>query len=857
MQVNQIRREFLEYFQKNGHTVVPSSPLIPHNDPSLMFTTAGMVQFKNYFTGIETPQYSTATSSQKCVRAGGKHNDLENVGYTARHHTFFEMLGNFSFGDYFKEQAIHHAWTLLTNNYGVKKEKLYITVYHTDDEAASIWKKVTGFGDDRIIRISTSDNFWAMGDTGPCGPCSEIYYDNGEHIFGGLPGTKDEDGDRYKEIWNLVFMQYEDVAPGQRQNLPKPSIDTGMGLERIATVLQGKVDNFDIDLFQNLILASKDITKNHEDSVSHRVIADHLRSCSFLMADGVMPSNEGRGYVLRRIMRRAMRHVHHLGAKDIVMHKLVPALIREMGDIYPELKRAEAVISSTFELEETRFRTTLDKGMRILDDASKNINSGGMLDGKTAFKLYDTFGFPLDLTQDILRGKNIKVDVAEFDSEMSEQKARARASWVGSGEKTTDELWYKIHEEVGGTEFLGYAADQAEAKVVAIVKDGAQVSDAKHGEQVILVLNQTPFYGESGGQIGDTGMINHSPVTDTKKFAGSIFAHFVTLKEDIKIGAYVHARVDSARRNKIRSNHSATHLLHKALRDILGAHVTQKGSLVAEGRFRFDFSHAKSLSQDEICAVEKYVNQEIIKNAPSVTELKTPEEAINKGAMALFGEKYGDEVRVVSMNDSIELCGGTHVKATGDIGFFKIVSEEAIASGIRRIEAMTGISALEYAENKEFALRNISQTLKCAESDILNKISQLQEDKKSLEKKISELKLKAAMTNSPEIINKGDNSLVILNVEDIDGGDLRSLLDTLKKKHEKSVIVISSKTEQKASILVSVSNELTSKYNASEIIKTIAPEIGGSGGGKPDMAQAGGTNVSGISAAIARLKEII
>lgn len=857
MQVNQIRREFLEYFQKSGHTVVPSSPLIPHNDPSLMFTTAGMVQFKNYFTGIEKPHYATATSSQKCVRAGGKHNDLENVGYTARHHTFFEMLGNFSFGDYFKEQAIYHAWNLLTNNFGVNKEKLYITVYHTDDEAVSLWKKITGFGDDKIIKISTSDNFWAMGDTGPCGPCSEIYYDNGDSIFGGLPGTKDEDGDRYKEIWNLVFMQYEDIAPGNRQNLPKPSIDTGMGLERIATVLQGKLDNFDIDLFQNLIAASKDATKNHENSVSHRVIADHLRSCSFLMADGVMPSNEGRGYVLRRIMRRAMRHVHHLGAKDIVMHRLVPSLIREMGDVYPELKRAEAVISSTFQLEETRFRTTLEKGMRILDDASKDIKSEGMLDGKTAFKLYDTFGFPLDLTQDILRGKNIKVDVAEFDLAMNEQKTRARASWIGSGEKTTDELWYKIHEEFGGSEFLGYNADQSEAKIVAIIKDGIQIDSAKSGEKVILVLNQTPFYAESGGQIGDTGTINNSPVTDTKKFAGSIFGHITSLKEDLKVGVFVHARVDSSRRNKIRANHSATHLLHKALRDVLGDHVSQKGSLVAEERFRFDFSHSKSLSQDEICAIEKFVNLEIIKNLPSVTEIQTPEEAINKGAMALFGEKYGDEVRVVSMNDSIELCGGTHVKATGDIGFFKIVSEEAIASGIRRIEAMTGVSALEYVEAKEFALKNISQNLKCAESDLITKINQLQDDKKLLEKKISELKLKSAMNNLPEVIEKGESSLVILSVEDIEGGDLRTLLDTLKKKHNNSIIFISTQTNEKVSILVNIASGLSSKYNASEIIRNIAPEIGGSGGGKADMAQAGGTNVAGIPKAIEKLKELI
>ncbi|HYC95962.1 MAG TPA: alanine--tRNA ligase, partial [Sphingomicrobium sp.] len=705
---NDIRRSFLDYFERNGHARVPSAPLVPHNDPTLMFVNAGMVPFKNVFTGLETRPYSTAASSQKCVRAGGKHNDLDNVGYTARHHTFFEMLGNFSFGDYFKEQAIHHAWTLITKEWGLDPDRLTATVYHTDDEAFKLWKKVAGLPDSRIIRIPTKDNFWAMGDDGPCGPCSEIFYDHGEHIPGGPPGSPDEDGDRFVEIWNLVFMQYEQAAGEIVSELPKKSIDTGMGLERIAAVLQGVHDNYDTDTFKALIAASEELTRTRaegESQASHRVIADHLRASGFLVADGVLPANEGRGYVLRRIMRRAMRHAHLLGAKEPLMHRLVPELVAEMGAAYPELVRAQPLLEATLLQEETRFRQTLANGLKLLDEATAQMGEGGTLPGETAFKLYDTFGFPYDLTEDALRARGLKVDRAGFDAAMAEQKAAARAAWKGSGEKASDELWYDLAEEVGATEFTGYSGHEGEGVVVALVKDGARVDEAKQGEAVTIVLNQTPFYGESGGQVGDAGKLSsligfEGEVEDTSKPLGKLHAlRTKVVKGAVNVGDVLQQQVDAERRTATRANHSATHLLHAALRNRLGGHVTQKGSLVAPDRLRFDFSHPKALTAEEIAQIEADVNAEIRANEPVVTRLMTPDEAVESGALALFGEKYGDEVRVLSIGRlsekhySVELCGGTHVAATGDIALFKIISESAVSSGVRRIEALTGEGA--------------------------------------------------------------------------------------------------------------------------------------------------------------------
>lgn len=856
MEVNQIRSLFLDFFKKEGHEVIKSSPLVPHNDPTLMFTNAGMVQFKNYFTGAEKSPYSTATTSQKCVRAGGKHNDLENVGYTARHHTFFEMLGNFSFGDYFKERAIELAWNCLTKEFGLKKDKLYITVYHTDEEAEKIWKKLTGFPDDKIIKITTNDNFWAMGDVGPCGPCSEIFYDHGASIPGGLPGTIDADGDRYIEIWNLVFMQYEDQLGGKRIQLPKPSIDTGMGLERIASVLQGKHNNFEIDLFQNIIDSSMHLSGNTKDIVSHRVIADHLRSCSFLIADGVMPSNEGRGYVLRRILRRAVRHIHHLGCKEPLLHRLVPTLVTEMGDAYPELRRAEAVIRSTLLLEEERFMATIDNGMKLLSSSTAGMKAGEVFDGSVAFKLYDTFGFPLDLTADILKAREITVDNSSFDKAMKEQKDRARAAWAGSGSKATDQIWFDIHEEVGATEFLGYTSETGEAVVKAIVHDGKKVDSASDCE-VIVVLNQTPFYAESGGQIGDTGFIGKHEVTDTKKFQGAIFGHFVKLKGSLKVGDVVLAKIDGARRNKIRANHSATHLLHKALRDTLGEQVTQKGSLVAPDRLRFDFANPKALTFEEMKTIERKVNEMIITNNCVDTNLKTPEEAIAEGAMALFGEKYGNEVRVVSMGISKELCGGTHVRNTGDIGMFKVVSEEAIASGIRRIEAVTGIAALEYVNKYEESVKQLASQLKASETDVVSRISVIQDEKKKLEKDLSDIRLKLALKDEFPVETIGDMQFLSKKLSDIPAGDLKSVVDVLKHKITKGVIVISSVVEGKVSLLVYVTNDLTQNIKAGDLVKEAATEIAGNGGGKPDMAQAGGTNAAGLDKAFEKIRSMI
>ncbi|MCA1662001.1 MAG: alanine--tRNA ligase, partial [Novosphingobium sp.] len=718
---NEIRRSFLDYFGGNAHEIVPSAPLVPYNDPTLMFVNAGMVPFKNVFTGLETRKEPRAVSSQKCVRAGGKHNDLDNVGYTARHHTFFEMLGNFSFGDYFKDQAIEHAWELLTEVWGIPAEKLTATVYHTDDEAFDLWKNVAGLPEERIIRIATKDNFWAMGDDGPCGPCSEIFYDHGAHIAGGPPGSPDEDGDRFVEIWNLVFMQYEQAGGEIVGDLPKKSIDTGMGLERLAAVLQGVHDNYDTDIFRALIAASESLTgveATGEQQASHRVIADHLRSTAFLMADGVLPSNEGRGYVLRRIMRRAMRHAHLLGAKDPLMHRLVPALVAEMGQAYPELGRAQPLIEETLQREEVQFRRTLANGLRLLDEETGALGEGDSLPGETAFRLYDTFGFPYDLTEDALRARGIAVDREGFDAAMARQKAAARAAWKGSGEAAAGELWFDIAEREGGTEFTGYTSTEGEGRVVALVKDGTEVASADAGEQVIVLTNQTPFYGESGGQTGDAGTITGPgglkiAVTDTTKPLGRLHAmRGVVESGRIGVGVTVHLTVDAARRDAIRANHSATHLVHAALRNRLGGHVTQKGSLVAADRFRFDFSHPKPLTAEDIAAVEAEVNAEIRANEPVVTRLMSPDEAVEAGALALFGEKYGDEVRVLGMgrtggegrNYSVELCGGTHVRATGDIGLFRIISESAVSSGVRRIEAVTGEAAFRWLAAREDAL---------------------------------------------------------------------------------------------------------------------------------------------------------
>ncbi|RWE90936.1 alanine--tRNA ligase, partial [Mesorhizobium sp.] len=747
--VNEIRSAFLDYFRKEGHEVVASSPLVPRNDPTLMFTNAGMVQFKNVFTGFESRPYSRATTSQKCVRAGGKHNDLDNVGYTARHHTFFEMLGNFSFGDYFKERAIELAWNLITREFGIAKDRLLVTVYHTDDAAAGFWKKIAGLPEDRIIRIATSDNFWAMGDTGPCGPCSEIFYDHGADIPGGPPGSADEDGDRFIEIWNLVFMQFEQVTKAERIELPRPSIDTGMGLERIAAVLQGEHDNYDIDLFKALIRASEEATgvkAEGKNRASHRVIADHLRASSFLIADGVLPSNEGRGYVLRRIMRRAMRHAQLLGARDPLMWRLVPALVREMGQAYPELVRGQPLISETLKLEETRFRKTLARGLGLLADATETLGSGDRLDGETAFKLYDTYGFPLDLTQDALRPRGVSVDLDGFNAAMERQKAEARKSWAGSGDAATETVWFAVRENAGATEFLGYDTEQAEGIVQALVRDGVAVESAVAGDSVGVVVNQTPFYGESGGQMGDTGTISGEgfaiEVTDTQKKGDGLFVHFGKVaKGTVRTGEAVELKADHVRRTRLRSNHSATHLVHEALREVLGTHVAQKGSLVAPERLRFDFSHPKPISSEELERVEAMANEIVVQNSPVTTRLMSVDDAIAEGAMALFGEKYGDEVRVVSMGTavtgdkagkpySVELCGGTHVGATGDIGLVRLVSEGAVAAGVRRIEALTGEAARKHLDEQDKRLKAVAAALKISPADVPARVEALLDERK-------------------------------------------------------------------------------------------------------------------------------
>ena len=875
---NDIRRSFLDYFARHEHAEVASAPLVPFSDPTLMFVNAGMVPFKNSFTGLETPPAPRATSAQKCVRAGGKHNDLDNVGYTARHHTFFEMLGNFSFGDYFKEQAILHAWTLLTKEWGLDKDRLLVTVYHTDDEAFDLWKKLTGFADERIIRIPTKDNFWAMGSDGPCGPCSEIFYDHGDHIWGGPPGSPEEDGDRFVEIWNLVFMQFTQEADEIVGDLPKPSIDTGMGIERIAAVMQGVHDNYDTDTFRNLIAASEGLTgvKAEGDSTaSHRVIADHLRSTSFLMADGVLPSNEGRGYVLRRIMRRAMRHAHLLGATEPLMHRLVPALVTEMGQAYPELQRGQALIQEVLEREETQFRRTLDKGLKLLDEATGTMDEGGTLDGGTAFKLYDTYGFPYDLTEDALRSRGITVDKEGFDAAMEQQKAAARAAWKGSGQSASEEVWFDLADTQGSTEFTGYNSTTGEAEVVAIVKDGEQVQSAKDGDEVVVLTNQTPFYGESGGQTGDAGRIwtpegLEFAVETTNKPLGRLHTHVGKLTGgSVKVGDAVHLEVDAERRDRIRANHSATHLVHAALRNRLGDHVTQKGSLVSEDRFRFDFSHPKPLSEDDIAAIEAEVNDEIRANEQVGTRLMTPDDAVAAGALALFGEKYGDEVRVLSMgrrgsegrNYSVELCGGTHVKATGDIGLFKIVSESAVSSGVRRIEALTGEAARNWLVARDEAVRAIAGTLKTSPDEAPARVVALVEERKRLEKELAEAKRALALGGGssgdagPADEDIGGVTFTGQVVEGLNPKELRPLLDEAKNRIGSGIAALCAVNDGKAAFAVAVTDDLVERFSAVDLVRVGVEALGGKGGGgRPDMAQGGGPDGAKADEALAAVR---
>lgn len=872
---NDIRRSFLDYFGGTGHEKVPSAPLVPHNDPTLMFVNAGMVPFKNVFTGLESRPYSTAASSQKCVRAGGKHNDLDNVGYTARHHTFFEMLGNFSFGDYFKEQAIHHAWTLLTKEWGLDPARLTATVYHTDDEAFGLWKKIAGLADHRIIRIPTSDNFWSMGDTGPCGPCSEIFFDHGDHITGGPPGSPDEDGDRFVEIWNLVFMQFEQAADGSRTALPKPSIDTGMGLERIAAVMQGVHDNYDTDTFQSLIAASAELTKNDPTGpmkASHRVIADHLRASGFLVADGVLPANEGRGYVLRRIMRRAMRHAHLLGAKEPLMYRLVPSLVAEMGAAYPELVRAQPLIEATLQQEETRFRQTLQNGLRLLDEATASMSTGDTLAGETAFKLYDTYGFPYDLTEDALRVQGLGVDRAGFDAAMAEQKAAARAAWKGSGEQASGEVWYDIADEFGGTEFTGYTSVVGEGQVVALVQDGKRVDSASAGEQVTILTNQTPFYGESGGQSGDAGTIAgdnglRAIVEDTAKPLGRLHAHHARIENgSLAVGQTVQLAIDAERRDQIRANHSATHLLHAALRNKLGGHVTQKGSLVAADRFRFDFSHPTALTPAEIADVEAAVNAQIRKNAAVSTRLMTPDDAIAAGAMALFGEKYGDEVRVLTMGSdaySVELCGGTHVNALGDIALFKIVGESAVSSGVRRIEALTGEAARLWLSEREGLLKDIAATFKTNAEDVPARVAALIEDRKRLERDLADAKKALAMGGGSSSAAAGPEDIAGVAfsgqvLEGLDPKELRGLVDEAKGRLGEGIAALVAVNEGRASVAVGVTGGLNSRFSAVDLVKAAVVALGGQGGGgRPDMAQGGGPDGQKAGAALDAIRAAI
>lgn len=869
---NDIRRTFLDFFAKNGHEIVQSSPLVPRNDPTLMFTNAGMVQFKNVFTGVEKREYTRATTAQKCVRAGGKHNDLDNVGYTARHHTFFEMLGNFSFGDYFKDDAIRLAWELITKEFGLSKERLLVTVYHDDDHAFDTWKKVAGFSDDRIIRIPTSDNFWAMGDTGPCGPCSEIFFDHGDHIPGGPPGSPDQDGDRFIEIWNLVFMQFEQVDKDTRVALPKPSIDTGMGLERLAAVLQGKHDNYDIDLMRSLIVASANASGADADGpykISHRVVADHLRSSCFLIADGVLPSNEGRGYVLRRIMRRAMRHAHLMGCTEPLLWKLVPALVTEMGQAYPELIRASALITETLKLEETRFKATLDKGLKLLDEEVGKLASGAALAGEVAFKLYDTYGFPLDLTQDALKSKGLGVDTDGFNAAMDRQRAEARKAWAGSGEAATETLWFEVKETHGASEFLGYDTIEAEGKIVALVEDGKLVEAVHPGHEVMLVANQTPFYGESGGQMGDAGIITVGKarvvVKDTQKKLGDLIVHICTVEGGpVAVGEDAHLAVDAERRDATRAHHSATHLLHAALRNALGEHVTQKGSQVGPDRLRFDFAHPKAMSPDEIRVVEHSVNREIRRNQDVTTKLMGQEEAIKAGAMALFGEKYGDEVRVVSMGDngvnfSVELCGGTHVRRTGDIGAFKIVAESAVAAGVRRIEAVTAGAFLTWAEEQAELVARAAGALKVAPAELPARIAQLQDDRRKLERELADTRKALATGGGGQggAATKTVNGVTFAGrvLDGVPAKDLKGMADEIKKQIGSGVVALLSTDGGKVSLVVGVTDDLTGRFSAVDLVRAGSEAVGGKGGGgRPDMAQAGGPDAANAQAALDKIE---
>jgi alanyl-tRNA synthetase len=870
---NDIRATFLGYFARNGHRVVESSPLVPRNDPTLMFANSGMVQFKNTFTGQEKRDYVTATTAQKCVRAGGKHNDLDNVGYTARHHTFFEMLGNFSFGDYFKEQAIEHAWNLITKDFALPKERLLVTVYSEDEQAAGFWKKIAGLGDDRIIRIPTDDNFWRMGDTGPCGPCSEIFFDHGDKIPGGPPGSADQDGDRFIEIWNLVFMQFLEEPKGTRNPLPRPSIDTGMGLERFAAILQGKHDNYDTDTFRAIILESAQLTGQEPDGpfrASHRVVADHLRAGAFLMADGVLPSNEGRGYVLRRILRRAMRHAHMMGAAEPLLHRLFPALERQMAAAYPELSRAASLITETFKLEETRFRTLLDRGLGLLEAEKAKLGDKEALPGDVAFRLYDTYGFPLDLTQDALRAEGRAVDVAGFDAAMAEQKKRARAAWAGSGEAATETLWFDVKEKLGATEFLGYSTESAEGTIAAIIADGASVNSVAQGRDVSIILNQTPFYGESGGQQGDAGVIRVGDavirIRDTQKKLGDLFVHIGRVESgDVSVGQAVIAEVDHTRRGAIRAHHSATHLLHEALRRRLGTHVSQKGSLVAPERLRFDVSQPTPIAAEDLAWVEAEVNARIRENAEVTTRLMTPDAAVAEGAMALFGEKYGEEVRVVAMGHdpeavdrkghySIELCGGTHVKRTGDIGMFRLVSEGAVAAGVRRIEAVTGAAAYAAMEAEARLLREAAAVLKVSPADLPARVAALVEDRRQLERDLTETRKKMA-TSGVEVETVAGLRLALRDLGDMPGKELKGLAEAILKGGAADVVALVSSAEGKASIVVGVGEVAKGRADAVALVRAASVAVGGKGGGgRPDMAQAGGPDGDKTEEALAAVK---
>jgi len=873
--LNEIRGTFLDYFGKADHAITPSAPLVPQNDPTLLFVNAGMVPFKNAFTGAETPAHPRAVSSQKCVRAGGKHNDLDNVGYTARHHTFFEMLGNFSFGDYFKEQAITHAWTLLTRDFALPKDKLLVTVYHTDDEAAELWKKIAGLTDDRIIRIPTSDNFWSMSDTGPCGPCSEIFFDHGAHIPGGPPGSPDEDGDRFIEIWNLVFMQFEQMAGGDRVALPKPSIDTGMGLERIAAVLQGVHDNYDIDVFKALIAASVDLTGVKAEGAqapSHRVIADHLRSSSFLLADGVTPSNEGRGYVLRRIMRRAMRHAYLLGAQEPLMHRLAPTLVAEMGQAYPELRRAEASIVETLRQEEERFRITLGRGMGLLDEATANLSAGGVLDGEVAFKLYDTYGFPLDLTQDAVRAKGITVDTAGFDVAMDKQRQMARANWSGSGQQGAAAAWFGIKEARGATAFVGYETTETTGTVQALLVDGVEVNAAEAGQTVEVLLDRTSFYAEGGGQAGDTGVIEaagvESRVVDTQKQAGDLHVHRVELAGPLAVGDSVVASVDAARRTTTRANHSAAHLVHAALHHVLGPHVAQKGQLVDGERMRFDFSHGGPLSADEIERIEAEVNAVIRQNVAARTEEMAPQEAIEAGAVALFGEKYGASVRVLTLGDSlteagkaysVELCGGTHVARTGDIALFKIVSEQGVAAGVRRIEALTGEAARRFLLDQAGVARALADQFKTPVSEVTARVDALVADRKRLEKELAEAKKQLALgggggaASGPEDV--GGVALIARVLDGVGGKELRGVAEEFKKQLASGIVALVGTSDGKAAVTVAVTADLVGRFSAADLAKAAVLAMGGQGaGGKADFAQGGAPDATKAEAGLEAIK---